>query len=197
MTRQNKGDVRKMKNCKDLISRYISVIGAGAVSVLVLNVIFLLFQNVIQLYLPAYMVEQVSGNTDIVRLAVLGITYFVVLMLATYFNGSHQKYLFRYRLKEIGNVYLSCFNIPVQNIERDNGKSEIEKALYAVANGNDIGLEAYLSALTQLITATLMFFIYLYMGRRLPLFAFAVFFLSVVLSIPLERRINREESEEL
>ena len=48
MTRQNKGDVRKMKNCKDLISRYISVIGAGAVSVLILNVIFLLFQNVIQ-----------------------------------------------------------------------------------------------------------------------------------------------------
>lgn len=182
---------------KSMIKRYIKTVGISALIILVLQIIFSLLQNVMQIYLPAYLIEQITGDIFIDRLMMVGVIYFVVLISNTYFTGTCNKMLFKYRLKEIGNVYLSCFNVPVQDIENDKGKAEIERALYAVANGNEIGIEAHLSGMIRLVTNILMLFVYLYMGRELPLFVFGIFFATFVLSIPLEQYLNGIESKEL
>ena len=89
---------------KSMIKRYIKTVGISALIILVLQIIFSLLQNVMQIYLPAYLIEQITGDIFIDRLMMVGVIYFVVLISNTYFTGTCNKMLFKYRLKEIGNV---------------------------------------------------------------------------------------------
>lgn len=144
---------------------------------------------------PSKIMSELSECGRLTHIAVLLAILAGAAVAANYFNQLQSQQLFSFRLREIATVQKKSLDAPVSELEKEAGRKCIEDALSSVASGNDYGLEAYLTALVQVLQIILTFVLYVILLPKLPLWLYGLVALGLLLVLPWELFNQKKEVE--
>ncbi len=186
-----------MKQLKILLKRFCNLMGKPAVLIMVFCLFIYAIDYVLLSVMPGLILKLVGNTEKLIWIAFLIVMMVGCHILSGFIKNKRDNLLFLFRIKEIGNVQKACMEITPMEIETGTGKDDIEQSMQAVCSGNDFGIEAYLTAILNIITLCVTFGLYLVILHQLPWWVYCVIFTGILIKIPYENKWQRIDESEL
>lgn len=167
--------------------------GNGFLVVFFLNLLCFGVSHFTATLFPSRILGRLADDGNLTYIAVLLAVLAGMAVASNYFDQLQTQQLFSFRLREIATIQKASLDVPVSEMETEDGRRRIEDALSAVASGNDYGLEAYLAAAVRELQIILTFVLYVLLLPQLPLWIYGLVALGLMTMLPWELHSQQQE----